>query len=132
MSKAAILTVYKRHLKLGNQLVALLDPSNGIVDQLVDDGLGGLLLVDHGGGLAHQVGTGVVNVLVINVIGQVLHVVLNGDDTLGSELLDLVGAVLFPVLDVGVVADTERTALRWILVFVIIKGTDTGGMEVLP
>lgn len=36
---------------------------------------------------------------------------LNGDDTLRSELLNLLGAVLLPVLDVGVVADTERAAL---------------------
>lgn len=37
---------------------------------------------------------------------------LGRDNTLRSELLDLVLAVLFPVLDVFVVTDTERAALK--------------------
>lgn len=36
---------------------------------------------------------------------------LDRDDTLGGEFLDLLGAVVLPVLDVGVLADTEGTTL---------------------
>lgn len=36
---------------------------------------------------------------------------LDRDDTLGSELLDLLGAVFLPVLDVGILADTEGATL---------------------
>ena len=91
--------------------MALGEKNSGIVNKLVDDGLGGLLLVDDGRNLAHQEGTGVVEGLVIDIVGKVLKVVLDRDDTLGGELLDLVLAVLLPVGDVGVVADTEGTAL---------------------
>lgn len=91
--------------------MALVNVISGILDELVDDSLGGLLLIDDGGSLAHQVGTSVVDCLVVYVIGQVLEVVLDGDNALGGELLDILGAVLLPVLDVFVFADTERTAL---------------------
>lgn len=91
--------------------MALVDVISGIVDQLVDDGLGGLLLIDNGGSLTHQVGASVVDCVVVDVIGQVLEVVLNGDNTLSGELLDILGTVLLPVLDVGVLADTEGTTL---------------------
>lgn len=101
----------KWYLQLSEHLVALGEKNSSIVDKLVDDGLGRLLLVDDGSDLAHQEGTGVVEGLVINIVGKVLEIVLDGDDTLGGELLDLVLAVLLPVGDVGVVADTEGTAL---------------------
>ena len=91
--------------------MALVDVISGIVDQLVDDGLGGLLLIDDGGSLAHQVGASVVDCVVVDVIGQVLEVVLNGDNTLSGKLLDILGTVILPVLDVGVLADTEGTTL---------------------
>jgi hypothetical protein len=92
--------------------VALGEKNSGIVNKLVDDGLGGLLLVDDGRNLAHQEGTGVVKGLVIDIVGKVLKVVLDRNDALGGELLDLVLAVLLPVGDVGVIADTEGTTLR--------------------
>ena len=38
---------------------------------------------------------------------------LDGDGALGREGFDFRGAVLFPVLDVGVVADAEGAALWW-------------------
>jgi hypothetical protein len=37
--------------------------------------------------------------------------VLDGDDSLGGKLLDLLVAVLLPVEDVSVLANTERTTL---------------------
>lgn len=91
--------------------MTLVQKVRSIVDQLVNNRLGRLLLVDHSSGLTHQVGTSVVNVVVVNVVGHVLKVVLNGNNTLGSELLDLLSTVFLPVLDVFVLADTEGTAL---------------------
>jgi hypothetical protein len=88
-----------------------LEQSSGIRDEFIDDGLGGLLLVDNGSNLAHQVRAGVVKCVVVDVIGQVLHVVLDGNNTLGSELLDLLVTVLLPVEDVRVLANTEGTTL---------------------
>lgn len=40
-------------LQLSNHLVTLLDPGNSIVDKLINDSFGGLLLVDNCGTLAH-------------------------------------------------------------------------------
>lgn len=97
-------------LKLRDKLAVPLHDSTGIGDELVHDGLGGLLLVNDSGDLAHQERTGVVEGIIIDVIREVLHIVLDGDDTLGGELLDFLGAVLLPVLNVGVVADAERAA----------------------
>ena len=99
------------NLQFRNHLVALGHLNSGIVDQLVNNSLGRLLLVDHSSGLAHQVRTGVVDRVVINVIRKVFKVMLDRNDTLGGQLLDIRGAVFFPVLNVGVLADTERTTL---------------------
>lgn len=98
-------------LQLSNHLVALRHLNSGIVDQLINNCLSGLLLVDHSSGLTHQVRTGVVNRVVVNIIRQVFKVVLDRNDTLGGQLLDILGTVFFPVLNVGVLADTERTTL---------------------
>lgn len=38
---------------------------------------------------------------------QVVEVVLDWDDTLGCKLLDLLGTVCLPVVDVGVVAHSQ-------------------------
>lgn len=106
----------KKNLQLGNHAVALVQDLSSIVDQLVNNGLGRLLVVDHSSGLTHQVRTSVVNVVVVNVVGHVLEVVLNGDNTLGSELLNLLCAVLLPVLDIFVLADTKGTTLGFLSV----------------
>lgn len=98
-------------LQLSNHLVALLQQNSGISDKLINDSLGRLLLVDNGGNLAHQVGTGIVQSVIIDIIGQVLHIVLDGDDTLSGELLNLIVAVLLPVDDVRILANTEGTTL---------------------
>lgn len=100
-----------KHLQLSKHLVALSQEDSSVVNQLVDDGLGRLLVVNDSGSLTHQVRTGVVNSVVVNIIRQVLEVVLDRDDTLGGEFLDLLGAVVLPVLDVGVLADAEGTTL---------------------
>ena len=97
--------------QLSKHFVALLEQNSGVSNKLINDGLGGFLLVHNSGDLTHEEGTGVIQSIVINVIGQVLHVVLNGDDTLRSELLDLLAAVLLPVDNVGVLANTKGTAL---------------------
>lgn len=106
-------------LQLGNHLVALLHPLDGIVDELVDDGLGGLLLVDDGGALAHEEGAELLKrvvliILLRSVVGIVVggvhdlvEVGLIGDGALGGELLHLLGAVHLPVVDVVVVTDTH-------------------------
>lgn len=99
------------NLQLSKHLVALLQQSSGVRDELVNNSLGRLLFRHNGSDLAHQERPSVVQRLVVNVIGQVLEIVLDGDDTLGGQLLDFFLAVLFPVLDVGVVADAQGTAL---------------------
>lgn len=99
------------YLQLGEHLVALLKQSSSVSDELINDSLGGLLLVNDGGDLAHQERTGVVKSFVVHIVGQVLKIVLDGNDTLGSKLLDLLGTVLLPVHDVGVLANTQGTAL---------------------
>ena len=44
---------------------------------------------------------------------------LDRDRALGGEVFDFLGAVFFPVADVGVVADAEGTALNERLVQVL-------------
>lgn len=97
--------------QLGNKLVAVFEHSGSIRNKLVDNSLSRLLLLNDSSDLAHQERTSVVQGVVINVVGQVLHIVLNRDNTLVGKLLDFLAAVLLPVLDVRVVAHTERTAL---------------------
>lgn len=104
-------------LQLGNHLVALLHPGDSVVDKLVNDGLGRLLLVDNGGALAHEEGAVLVEdilVIVVVVVVTCLHnlveIGLVGDGTLGGELLHLGLAVDLPVVDVLIVADTHGAA----------------------
>lgn len=44
---------YTRSLQLSEHLVALLHEDGSLIDQLVNDSLGRLLLVDHSGCLTH-------------------------------------------------------------------------------
>merc|ERR1711964_237518 len=62
-----------------------------------------LLLIYNSGGLAHKEGAGVVHGLIINIITQSLEIMLDGNNTLASELLDLRSAVVLPVRDISVV-----------------------------
>lgn len=117
------------HLELGNHGVALLDDLDGITNELVNDSLGGLLLVDNGSALAHEEGAESLKRVVILIVAEVLdanlggellaavigveelvEVSLVGDGALGSELLHLGLALRLPVVDVRVVADAHGTA----------------------
>lgn len=124
----------KKDLQLGNHLVAALHPGDGVVDKLVNDGAGRLLLVDNGGALAHeQRAEGVNGVVVLvdgegldaNLLGGLAHlglvarvddvhelveVGLVGDGALCGELLHLLLALRLPVVDVGVVVDAHGAA----------------------
>ena len=95
-----------------NHALSPINPRNGIADHLIHDCLCALPLVDHGSSLAHQERARVVHGIVVNVIAQGFKVVLNGDGTLASKIFDFLRPVFFPVLDIGVVADAERTALE--------------------
>jgi hypothetical protein len=102
-------------LKLGNHLVAPLQPSNGVVHKLVNDSLGRLLLVNDGSALAHEVRSVLVkDVLLIVVFAlagafcELVKIGFVGNDALGDELLNLCLAVGLPVINVVVVADTHR------------------------
>lgn len=98
---------------LAQELGTLSELLNSFADHLVNDDLGGLLLIDDSGDLAHEEGAGVVHGVVIKLVLLVepLNVVLDGDDTLAGELPDLILALSLPVGDVSVVADTERATL---------------------
>ena len=116
------------YLQLGDELVALLDPSNGIVDELINDGLGGLLLVNNGSSLAHEERTESLKRVIVlivtenlnaNLLGSFLgglliasaevlvEISLVGDGTLGGERLHLFLTAGLPVVNVRVVADAH-------------------------
>ena len=84
---------------------------NGVADHLIDNRFGALSLIDHCCGLAHQERPRIVHGLIIDVITQGLEVVLNRYSAFRCEFLDLLRAIGFPVLDVGVGADTEGPSL---------------------
>ena len=85
-------------------------PPHRIRDHLVHNILCALLLINNRSSLTHQEGPRVIHRVVINLITQCLEIMLDGNGALGREFLDLRGAVLLPVLDVGVHADAEGTA----------------------
>ena len=90
--------------------MTLVHPPDRIRDHLVDDSLGRLLFTDDSRGFAHEERASVVHGLIVDFI-HVLKVVLHRDDTFAGEILDLLCPVLFPVLNIGVVAHPERSAL---------------------
>ena len=94
-------------LQLSSQLLALVDDLDGITNKLINKSLCRLLLVDSGSSLTHQEWAGVVHGLIIDIITELLKVVLDWDYALGGELLDLLCAVLLPVVDVVVLADAH-------------------------
>lgn len=109
-------------LQLGNQLVTLLQRLHSIGDKLIDNGLGRLGLVNNSSDFAHQPRTCVVKNIVVNIVGQILEIMLDRDDTLRSQVLNLLLTVLFPVLNVCVVADTKwSTLLGMISVFLCVE-----------
>ena len=94
-------------LQLSSQLLALVDGLDGITNKLINESLCGLLLVDSGGSLTHQEWAGVVHGLIIDIITELLKVVLDWDYALRGQLLDLLCAVLLPVVDIVVLADAH-------------------------
>lgn len=105
------------NLQLCNHLVSLLHPGDGVVDKLLHHGLCGLLLVDDGSGLTHEVRSVLLQGILVKLGGVVIiaahelvQVGLVGDGALGSELLHLSLAVGLPVIDVVIVADTHGPA----------------------
>lgn len=95
------------NLQLRNHLVSDLEPLHGITNELVNNSLCRLLLVHNSSRLTHQEWAGAVHSLVIKVITHLLEVVLDGDYTLGGQVLDVLCAVHLPVVDVCVVADAH-------------------------
>ena len=84
---------------------------NGVADHLINNRFGAFSLINHCCGFAHQERPRVVHGLIIDVITQGLEVVLNRYSAFRCEFLDLLRAIGFPVLDVGVGADTEGSSL---------------------
>lgn len=112
-------------LSTDDELVALLQLGNSIVDKLIDDSLGGHLDVDNSGSLAHQEGAELLQgIIVVVVVGSgldnrrrlvaaaedLVEIGLVGDGALCGELLHLLLAVGLPVGDVGVVAHAHGPA----------------------
>ncbi|KAI3485919.1 hypothetical protein L1887_50573 [Cichorium endivia] len=90
------------------ELVAVPEHSDGLVDHVVDDFLGGLDVVDDRRALAEEEAlSGLCLLRALLVV--VLEVVVDGNDALVRELLDLVRTRL-PVQDVGRLEETQRTA----------------------
>lgn len=50
--------------------------------------------------------------IVRNLVGKILKLVINRDLAVVTEPFDFCLSILFPVLDVRVVANAERTALQ--------------------
>lgn len=86
------------------------DPLHGITNHLINDHLGALPVVHHRGSLAHQERSCVIHGIVINIVTHALKVEFDGNVALRGQVLDFGLAVLFPVGDVGVVADAEWAA----------------------
>lgn len=103
---------------------------SGISDHLVNDGLGALPLVHDSGGLAHQERPCVVHGVLVHVVAHALNVPLDGDVALGGELLDLALSVLLPVLDVWVLAHSQRTAGKDDGANVVVKAGGSDGFLV--
>lgn len=59
----------------------------------------------------HQEWSGLVHHFIRNIISQGLKVMLDRDFALCSKLLDFLRTLVFPVLDILIGADTERTTL---------------------
>lgn len=103
-----------KQLQLGNHGIPFLHPLDGIRDHLVHDSLGALLLPHHCRGLAHEEWPSVVHGLVIDILGS-FKVMFDGNDTFAGQVLDLLCSILFPILDVRIVAHPEWSSLIMII-----------------
>lgn len=112
-------TIYldRSQLSLGyNEAIASLQPFDGITDHLVNNLLGWQFVVDNGSGFTHKERSGIVEGIIVNIIAQGFHIVFDWNLSSASELLDLLSAVLLPVGDVWIIADTKWTTLSYALV----------------
>ena len=117
-------------LQLSNHLLSLVDPSNSVRNQLINKSLCALLLIHYGSSLAHQVGAGRVHYLIGNLVSPGLEIMLNGDYSLARQVLDLLRAVLFPVLDIRVVANTHRATCEDDRADIVIEASSLDGLLV--
>lgn len=85
-----------------------LERAHSSIYHLIDNRLGGFLLIDNCRGLAHEERSCVVHSIIIDIITQALHVPFNGDVSLGGEIFDLLLPVLLPILDVRIVPYSKR------------------------
>jgi hypothetical protein len=107
-----------------------LQPLYSITDKLVDNFPCGLLVFHNSSDLAHQERARIVHCLVIKIVAQLLEVVLDRQYALAGELLDLARPVLFPVCNVWVVADTERSAREDDCADVVVPASSSDGLLV--
>lgn len=93
-----------------NQGVVCLNNAHGTSNHLINDLPRALPLVHNSSGLTHKERSCVIHGVIIDIISKTLHVPFDWNCSLACELLDLVLAVLFPVSNVWVVANAERSA----------------------
>lgn len=109
----SIPTSYPPPLKFAlahNVAITCLQPLHCLTHHLINYLLRRLLLIHNRSNLAHQEGSRIIQRIVIDVIPQPLHIILNGDLAPRREFLDFLGAIVFPVVDVWVLAHSERTS----------------------
>ena len=90
-----------------NVAVTCLNPLYSLADHLIYDLLRWLLLVNDSSNLTHQEWSGIVESIIVDVITQALHIVFNWNLASAGEILDFLLSVLFPVLDVWVLANAQ-------------------------
>ena len=91
-------------------------------DHLIDDLLRRLSLIDDGSCFAHQERPRIIHRIIVDVVSQSLKVMFDRDGAFRCKILDFSCAILFPVFDVRIIADTERSALKSLLGEVLRKG----------
>ena len=95
-----------------NQSLALSQALYRPAHHLIHNLFSALLFIHHCRGFAHQKWACVVHGFVVDVVAEVFEVVLYRDGAFGCEVFYFLGAVFFPIADVGVVADAEGSALK--------------------
>ena len=83
---------------------------DSLINHLIHNLLRTFPLVHDRRRLAHQERTGVLHLLVCELVALGVEVVFDGDDTLAGQLFDLGLSVVFPVVDIFVHANAEGAA----------------------
>lgn len=97
-------------LQLRHHFPIFVNDRDSLRYHLIDDDLCRFSLVDDRSRQSHQVGSRIVHLFVGQVVAFGVEIVLDRDDTFVGQVFDLVLSVLFPVGDVGIAADTERSS----------------------